>query len=110
LATWTVPFLVERVVDGDTLAGILDLGWGVYKRDHVRLARVDAPEIRTEEGKRSREALAAFLAPLPATLKLTSTRLDKYGRALGELVTGEGVNVSDWLLEHGLAARYGGER
>ncbi len=108
MPTWTVPFLVERVVDGDTLAGILDLGWGVYKRDHVRLARVDAPELASEEGKRSREALASFLAPLPATVTLTSTRLDKYGRALGELVTADGANLSDWLLEHGFAVHYRG--
>ena len=36
---------VLRVIDGDTIELEIDLGFGVFKREKVRLARVDTPEV-----------------------------------------------------------------
>jgi hypothetical protein len=49
------PFLylatVDRVVNGDTIDFIFDLGFRVLRKQRVRLASIDAPAIRTAEGR-----------------------------------------------------------
>ena len=104
---WTVPARVERVIDGDTIDVTLDLGWRLYKRDHVRLAGINAPEKNTPEGVVARDRLAELLGDY-ADVILTSTGLDKYGRALA-LVSLRGVDLSHWMLDHGLAKPWDGQ-
>jgi micrococcal nuclease len=104
---WTVPATVERVVDGDTVEVTLDLGWKIYKRDHVRIAHVDAPELNTVAGKAARTWLNALL-PVGTSVTVKSTGLDKYGRALAELKTAEGSDVGFMLLNAGHAVPYEG--
>jgi endonuclease YncB( thermonuclease family) len=42
---WLVHAVVVRVIDGDTVALDLDLGWHTWRKsESVRLAHVDAPE------------------------------------------------------------------
>ena len=41
--------IVERVVDGDTIDCLLDLGFTTWKKIRVRLAGIDAPESRTRD-------------------------------------------------------------
>ena len=40
---------VVKVVDGDTIDIIIDLGFDLSKKERVRLAGIDAPESRTRE-------------------------------------------------------------
>ena len=40
---------VVRVVDGDTIDIIIDLGFSLTKKERVRLAGIDAPESRTTD-------------------------------------------------------------
>ena len=42
---------VVRVIDGDTVDLILDLGFGLFKKERVRIAGVDTPEKRTRNLK-----------------------------------------------------------
>ena len=35
------------MVDGDTLDAIIDLGFGITKKERIRIAAIDAPETRT---------------------------------------------------------------
>jgi endonuclease YncB( thermonuclease family) len=49
--TWEYPGQLERVIDGDTIVMILDLGMHTYRHERLRVARVDAPEIATPAGK-----------------------------------------------------------
>lgn len=101
--TWTVPAIVERVVDGDSVWVRLDLGWHVYHRVSVRIASVNAPELRTDEGKLIKLALIEYL-PVGAEVMVVSDDLDKYGRTLGDIVYND-KKISDWLLENGYAER-----
>ena len=39
---------VLKVVDGDTVDVILDLGFDMFKKERVRLAGIDTPESRTK--------------------------------------------------------------
>ena len=42
---------VTKVVDGDTVDVILDLGFGLFKKERVRVAGIDSPESRTRNKK-----------------------------------------------------------
>lgn len=62
MTTWTVPATVARVVDADTLALVLDLGWHITLTTNARVAGIDAPELSTDAGKvgtRLRQGTAA---------------------------------------------------
>jgi micrococcal nuclease len=79
-----------RVVDGDTVDLIIDLGFDTSRRERFRLYGVDAPEMRTEAGKAARAWLWGELQPLEEiyvqTLQLaTKAKRDKYGRFLAVL-------------------------
>jgi micrococcal nuclease len=79
-----------RVVDGDTVDLISDLGFDTLKRERFRLYGIDAPELRTEAGKEAKAWLWEALQPLEAiyvqTIQLsTKAKRDKYGRFLAVL-------------------------
>ena len=82
-----------RVVDGDTVDLISDLGFDTLKRERFRLYGIDAPEIRTEAGKEAKKWLWDALQPLETiyvqTIQLeTKAKRDKYGRFLAVLYSG----------------------
>jgi endonuclease YncB( thermonuclease family) len=100
--TWTVPAQIVRVVDGDTLDVVLDLGWKISYRAKVRLAGCNAPELEPTAvgmdgpGRRAyvftSNALWDSWAGDPDGGSITgafypilvvSRSLDKYGRVLG---------------------------
>ena len=39
---------VARVIDGDTIDVVIDLGFDLYKKERVRIAGVDTPEKELE--------------------------------------------------------------
>jgi len=79
-----------RVVDGDTVELIIDLGFDTSRHERFRLYGVDAPEMRTAAGKEAKAWLWEALQPLEAiyveTLQhKTKAKRDKYGRFLAVL-------------------------
>ena len=89
---------VVRVVDGDTVVGLIDLGLHVYVSRNIRLLFYNAPELTMAHAKTKEEAALGVEAKellkklLPeGTLVTINTQLDKddkYGRVLGELWIG----------------------
>lgn len=102
---WEYRGKVAKVVDGDTVDVLVDLGFHVEIEVRVRLARIDAPEVATDDGKRVRDIVRGLL-PLGADVNLKTSRGDRYGRWIGEIATRDGVNVSDALLANKYAAPY----
>ena len=112
-----------RVVDGDTVDVMVDLGFRSFAKIRVRLHGIDAPETRTKDLKEKEKGLKCK-ARLEGILKgggdliLVSFGVDKYGRSLGALfknhkdgMFGRCINVNDFLVREGLAKRYfGGKR
>ena len=100
---------VSAVYDGDTLTADIDLGFSVVLRDQtVRLARINAPEVRgtsAEAGIRSRDALRDRVLGKDILLRTIKDSREKYGRWLGEVWI-DGACVNDWLLSEGLASKY----
>jgi endonuclease YncB( thermonuclease family) len=94
MTTWTVPALVTRVIDGDTIVANLDLGWSTWLIDrHIRLAGLNCPEHGTPDGDAATAYTTARLIslmpadgigrPLAAQVTVVSHSVDKYGRVLG---------------------------
>lgn len=100
---------VTSVYDGDTLTVDIDLGFSIImKQQTVRLARINAPELRgntAELGIKSRDALRDKVLGKSIVLKTIKDSREKYGRWLGEIWV-DGACINDWLLEAGLAVKY----
>lgn len=83
-------FLVTRVIDGDTVEGVADLGFGVSKKMKVRLYDVDTPEIfrpkskeEKELGLKAREFVKEKVLNKKVLLKTIKDNKGKFGRYLG---------------------------
>tara|TARA_R100001079_G_C4302263_1_gene91632 strand:- start:90 stop:509 length:420 start_codon:yes stop_codon:yes gene_type:complete len=107
---------VKRVVDGDTVDVILDLGFDVSYSCRVRLYGIDTPESRTrDKDEKARGKMAgAFLEEaiedgekVVIQTKLKDSR-GKYGRVLGDVVV-DGVNINKLMVKCHLAVAYHGQ-
>ena len=114
-----------RVVDGDTIDAMIDLGFGVHTKKRIRLAEIDAPESRTRDkqekilGLAAKDRLKAMLDGADNKFDLESKEVGKFGRVLGKLhidkLDGKDlitkVCINDCLVKEGYAEEYdGGKR
>jgi micrococcal nuclease len=109
---------VTKVVDGDTIDVVIDLGFSIMFSSRVRLAGIDAPESRTRDKAEKALGLEAkrFLADrlkdskniVIKTEKLDSS--EKYGRILAWLyVDGESSSINLEMIDRGYAWGYLGD-
>ena len=109
---------VEKVVDGDTIDVLIDLGFDILFQSRVRLAGIDTPESRTKDlkekalGLESKEYLSKHIKDAKSvvikTEKINST--EKFGRILGWIyVNGDTVSLNDMMINDGYAWGYMGE-
>ena len=116
---------LDRVVDGDTIDAVIDLGFEITIKKRIRLGGINAPESRTRNlaekkaGLASKERLKELLEGSANEFELESTKLGKFGRVIGRLhiskLSGKDtitqVCVNDKLVEEGYAVEYdGGKR
>ena len=112
---------ITKVLDGDTIDVLIDLGFDLFKKERVRIAGVDTPEKRTrnlEEKALGVDATNWLKEKLEGTLagddELTiRTELvggvGKYGRLLGWLYVGESVvSLNEQMITEGYAHAYDG--
>ncbi len=106
---------IISVFDADSLTVELSLGRHLRDRWPLRLARINAPEMRDPDPEQQARAYAArdYLRERLDTALATgqsiiirSVKLEKYGRALAELYVDD-VNINDELLQEGYAVIYG---
>ena len=105
---------VERIVDGDTVDLLINLGFSTFVKKRVRLYGINTPESRTrdlEEKARGKAATAHMESLLQGGVcDLDSHELGKYGRVLGTLRV-DGVDLNQKMIEDGHAVEYhGGKR
>ena len=50
---------VLRVVDGDTIDLLIDLGFNAWKKERIRLSGINTPETRTKDLKEKEKGLLA---------------------------------------------------
>jgi micrococcal nuclease len=94
-----------RVIDGDTLRAGVDLGCDVMINLTLRLARLDAPEIKEPGGLEARDFLADRVNRGPFHIRTIKDRRERYGRYLAEVLV-DGQNVNDEMLAGGYARAY----
>jgi hypothetical protein len=70
---------LEKVVDGDTIHVKLDLGFGVFHHEILRLAKINAAESATKEGKKATAGLKKILNGVKFLIVKTN-KTDIYGR------------------------------
>jgi micrococcal nuclease len=99
-----------RVIDGDTIEAMVDLGFYTWHKVTVRLYGINAPESRTRDLEEKERGLAAKKR-LTELLKdgkfmLESQGIGKYGRCLGNIYINDHYCVNLILLQEGHATEY----
>ena len=124
---------VTKIVDGDTMDCVFDLGFDVMFKSRVRLLGIDTPESRTRDlnekvyGLISKKHLKSWVHWAVVSdrddieIQVRCPEKDsrgKFGRILGEIwvnCTEDGhefngwTNVNKWMCEHGYAVGYWGQ-
>ena len=113
---------IVKVLDGDTIDVLIDLGFDLFKKERVRIAGVDTPEKRTrdlEEKALGIDATNWLKKKLEDTIAGEGDELTirtelvggtgKYGRLLGWLYINEdAVSLNEQMIEEGYAWAYDG--
>ena len=105
---------VKRVVDGDTVDVVIDLGFDIHYSSRVRLYGIDTPESRTRNkdekvrGIMSKEYLIDALSKGQVVIKTYRDKKGKFGRVLGEMYV-EDTNINLMMVDEYLAVKYKGQ-
>ena len=107
---------VIRVVDGDTIDAMVDLGFSTFKKIRIRMHGINAPESRTRDLEEKKRVLAAkarlteLLEDADNIFILVSHGVGKFGRCLGDIrINDASVNLQ--LINEGHGTEYfGGKR
>jgi micrococcal nuclease len=105
---------VKRVIDGDSVVLDIDLGFYMFMNEtKIRLYGLDTPEMNSEDPLLRLQAVLAtryLYDNLPVgskvTIKTILDKREKYGRLLATIITQDGFNLNDGLLENKLAINY----
>ena len=90
-----------RVIDGDTIVAMIDLGHKTWVKRHIRLLDVYAPEVRTRDAEEKtrglvvKSRLESFLQ-LRTEMFIQTVKKDSFGRYLGNIWV-DGINVNDFI-------------
>ena len=109
---------VIKVVDGDTIDAMVDLGFGTWKKVRIRMYGINAPESRTRDLEEKKKGLAAkarlieMLEENENHFILISHGVGKFGRCLGEIyIKGHNTSLNKQLILEGHGTEYfGGKR
>ena len=112
---------LDRVVDGDTVDALIDVGFDIWFKKRIRFMGLDTWESRTRDleekklGKLAKERTRQLLEDVSnksGYFRLKSHGLGKYGRVLGELFImdkdGNQWNVNKTLIAEGHSYIYDG--
>ena len=112
---------LDRVVDGDTVDALIDVGFDIWFKKRIRFMGLDTWESRTRDleekklGKLAKERTRQLLEDVSSKsgyFRVKSHGLGKYGRVLGEIFImdkdGTQWNVNETLIAEGHAYVYDG--
>ena len=110
-----------RVVDGDTVDALIDVGFDIWFKKRIRYKGVDTWESRTRnleekalglKAKARTKELLEKVSSKSGYFRIKSYGLGKYGRVLGEIFImdkdGKQWNVNETLISEGHAYIYDG--
>ena len=112
---------LERVVDGDTIDALIDVGFDIWVKKRIRYSGIDTWESRTRnleekakglEAKARNKELLMEVSSKAGYFRLKSFGVGKYGRVLGEIyiedAEGKQYNINETLISEGHAYVYEG--
>ena len=112
---------LERVIDGDTIDALIDVGFDIWIKKRIRYSGIDTWESRTRnleekakglEAKARNKELLMEISSKPGYFRLKSFGVGKYGRVLGEIYIedkeGKQYNINKTLISEGHAYVYEG--
>ena len=105
---------VKRVVDGDTVDVVIDLGFDIHFATRVRLYGMDTPESRTRNkdekvrGYMSKDFLEEWMEKDDVIIRTRRDKKGKFGRVLGEMIV-RGENINKLMIKECLAVEYYGK-
>ena len=112
---------LERVVDGDTIDALIDVGFDIWVKKRIRYSGIDTWESRTRdlaekakglEAKARNKELLMEVSSKSGYFRLKSHGVGKYGRVLGEIYIedkeGKQYNINKTLISEGHAYIYEG--
>ena len=112
---------LERVVDGDTIDALIDVGFDIWIKKRIRYSGIDTWESRTRdlaekakglEAKARNKELLMEVSSKSGYFRLKSHGVGKYGRVLGEIFIedseGKQYNINETLISEGHAYIYEG--
>tara|TARA_Y100001973_G_scaffold76221_1_gene111419 strand:- start:72 stop:461 length:390 start_codon:yes stop_codon:yes gene_type:complete len=112
---------LERVVDGDTIDALIDVGFDIWIKKRIRYSGIDTWESRTRdlaekakglEAKARNKELLMEISSKSGYFRLKSHGVGKYGRVLGEIYIedkeGKQYNINKTLISEGHAYVYEG--
>lgn len=80
----TYVALLDRVVDGDTIRVSLDLGFGIFEKQILRLAKINTPELSTKAGQKAITMLKELLGDCEYVV-IKTLKTDMYGRYVADV-------------------------
>ena len=112
---------LERVVDGDTIDALIDVGFDIWVKKRIRYMGIDTWESRTRDleekakgllAKERNKELLEKVSSKPGYFRLKSHGVGKYGRVLGEIfiedTEGKQYSINETLKTEGHAYEYHG--
>ena len=112
---------LERVVDGDTIDALIDVGFDIWVKKRIRYNGIDTWESRTRdleekakglEAKARNKELLMEISSKSGYFRLKSFGVGKYGRVLGEIyiqdVNKNTICINNQLINEGHAYIYEG--
>ena len=112
---------LDRVVDGDTIDAMIDVGFDIWVKKRIRYKGIDTWESRTRDLEEKKLGLAAKarnkelleeVSEKSGYFRLRSYGVGKYGRVLGELFimdeSGNTICINNQLINEGHAYVYDG--
>ena len=112
---------LDRVVDGDTVDALIDVGFDIWFKKRIRFKGVDTWESRTRnleekalglKAKARTKDLLEKVSSKPGYFRIKSYGLGKYGRVLADVFImdkdGKQWNINETLISEGHAYVYDG--
>lgn len=103
--------VVTAVHDGDTFTADIDLGFYVHTIQHIRLAGLNAIELKDPGGAEALANLSTII--LNRTVILNTVKIDKFGGRYDAVVSEPdprlGVTLNQWLIDNQWAAAWDGK-
>ena len=107
---YTYKAKLVRVIDGDTLDAEIDLGFGIFIKQRIKLYGISIPEAKSKKNGGDAKTHLIQILPREFMIETILNKRGKFGRVLGVIFFLDADNVkhtlNEVLVEDGYAIAY----